>query len=159
MGSELFEIICRYCAPLAHLPSRHVPARCNRKSRTPLLTHPGGVGGCLEPEPSRSVLEVLVAEVAVDLADEDTAVLVTHPSGDGEEIDAAHDAVADEVVATVVEPELRHPSSLSGGEQRFAEGAVVVSLTPGWAEQELGPTRSPLSHIQKHLLQPLIEVY
>jgi hypothetical protein len=35
----------------------------------------------------------------------------------------------------------------------------VVSLTPGWAKQELGPTRSPLSHIQKHLLQPLIEVY
>lgn len=46
--------------------------------------------------------------MAIDLADQDTAILVTDPLGNGHVIDPRHDTMAGEKVPAVVEADLRH---------------------------------------------------
>ena len=54
-------------------------------------------------EPCRHLLPMLVRDVAVDLADQHSAVLVSHSSCNRHEVDAGHDGPADKVVARVME--------------------------------------------------------
>ena len=45
---------------------------------------------------------VFVAEMPVDLPDQDAAILVTHPAGDRHEVDPAHHGKGDEVMPAVM---------------------------------------------------------
>jgi len=46
---------------------------------------------------------MFIIQVTINPADQNSSVLVAHPSGNGHVVDAAHYGVADEVVAAIVE--------------------------------------------------------
>ena len=62
---------------------------------------------------------MLIVQVTINPADQNSTVLVAHPSGNGHVVDAAHHGVADEVVAAIVEAETFHSGNVSG----FAENS------------------------------------
>lgn len=59
--------------------------------------------GRAKPQPRRLSLGVLVGQVAIDLANEDSAVFVANPARNCHKVDAAHHGVADEMVPQVME--------------------------------------------------------
>ena len=61
----------------------------------------------LETYPVCHRLTMFICEVAVNLADQNAAVAVSHPRRNGHEIHAGHDAHGNEVVPAIVEIEIR----------------------------------------------------
>ena len=53
-----------------------------------------------------TALPVFVGQVTVHLADQDAAILVAYPCGNGHVVDAGHYAHADEVVACIVKADM-----------------------------------------------------
>src|SRR5436190_12223272 len=59
--------------------------------------------GRTEVQTLRLLLLVRVCEVTIDLADQDSPVSVSNPFSNRHEVDPAHNAVADEMMAHIVE--------------------------------------------------------
>ena len=57
---------------------------------------------------------MFIVQVPINPSDQNSTVLVAHPSGNGHVVDAAHYGVADEVVAAIVETEALHTGNVSG---------------------------------------------
>ena len=56
---------------------------------------------------------MFIVQVPINPADQNSTVLVAHPSGNGHVVDAAHYGVADEVVTAIVETETFYSGDVS----------------------------------------------
>ena len=57
---------------------------------------------------------MFIIQVPINPTDQNSTVLVAHPSGNGHVVDAAHHGMADEVVPAIVETEALHTGNVSG---------------------------------------------
>ena len=67
-------------------------------------------------------LRVFGAEVAVDFPDQNAAILVAHPSGNGQIIDASHDRCRNKIMPQIVKTESREVGGSSCQSQGFHKG-------------------------------------
>ena len=80
---------------------------------------------------------MLVGEMSINLADQDAAIFVADPAGDGHVVDSRHDAVRNEVMPAIVKAEALHPRGRAGQLEGFREGlGRCVFVAPLWAWEE-----------------------
>ena len=97
---------------------------------------------------------MFIIQVTVNPADQNSTVLVAHPSGNGHIVDPAHHGVADKVVAAIVVAEAVHTSQSSSFVECFFETArrCILPEHPGCGKQ-IGRTVAPGPHLLEQLSQ------
>jgi hypothetical protein len=117
------------------------------------------IGGSEADLPSHAS-DVFVCEGSANLADQDSAVLMASPTGDGHEGEAAHDAKTAEGMPAVVKPKLRQPGSPAGQDQAFPKSpsplVLVAALRGG--EQPDRARGTALLHGLEMINQARIEI-
>jgi hypothetical protein len=98
--------------------------------------------------------------MAVDFADEHSAVLVANPGRNGHEIDSRHDALGNEVVARIVETNSSNTSVVASEPEAFPEGFgwYVLLASLGRGKQPLRVWVATVGQFPKQILQGRVEV-
>ena len=103
---------------------------------------------------------MFIAQVAVDLSNQDAPVLVAHPFGNRHKVNASHYPLADEMVSTIPEGEVGDSCRIPCPIKCLLQASYrYVLLVFPWGREEISRIAPPSTHGSQVSLQRRIKTH